>query len=155
MTQIDVPSVRARVLPALPFWLSLALVPLAWWIATVGGWWVLLLPLSTWYLFSLLDALTGLNVSNADPTTEEAELFWYRAITLIWTPVQAATIFGILWYATQTDHLSPVTEWGLFAGLGILSGKKAEAIAAEMGLAASTIVTYRRRAYEKLAYLFF
>ncbi|WP_321448015.1 helix-turn-helix transcriptional regulator [uncultured Cohaesibacter sp.] len=34
--------------------------------------------------------------------------------------------------------------------LGILSGKKAERIAADMDIAASTVVTYRRRAYEKL-----
>ncbi len=34
--------------------------------------------------------------------------------------------------------------------LGILSGRKAEAIAADIGLAASTVVTYRKRAYAKL-----
>ncbi|GAB4529474.1 MAG: LuxR C-terminal-related transcriptional regulator [Roseibium sp.] len=34
--------------------------------------------------------------------------------------------------------------------LGILSGRKAEAIASDMGIAASTVVTYRKRAYEKL-----
>ncbi|WP_316858261.1 helix-turn-helix transcriptional regulator [uncultured Cohaesibacter sp.] len=34
--------------------------------------------------------------------------------------------------------------------LGILSGKKAELIAADMEVAPSTVVTYRRRAYEKL-----
>jgi len=34
--------------------------------------------------------------------------------------------------------------------LGILSGRKAEAIAADLGVAPSTVVTYRKRAYEKL-----
>ena len=34
--------------------------------------------------------------------------------------------------------------------LGILSGLKAEAIAAQMGVAPSTAVTYRKRAYDKL-----
>lgn len=34
--------------------------------------------------------------------------------------------------------------------LGILSGKKAETIAGELGIAPSTAVTYRRRAYQKL-----
>ncbi|WP_118132634.1 helix-turn-helix transcriptional regulator [Oceanicella sp. SM1341] len=34
--------------------------------------------------------------------------------------------------------------------LGILSGKKAEAIAGALDVAPSTVVTYRRRAYEKL-----
>ncbi|MGG7568483.1 helix-turn-helix transcriptional regulator [Rhodovulum sp. DZ06] len=34
--------------------------------------------------------------------------------------------------------------------LGILAGRKAEAIAGDLGVAASTVVTYRKRAYEKL-----
>lgn len=34
--------------------------------------------------------------------------------------------------------------------LGMLSGRKAEAIAAELGVAASTVITYRKRAYGKL-----
>jgi DNA-binding CsgD family transcriptional regulator len=34
--------------------------------------------------------------------------------------------------------------------LGILSGKKAEIIADEIGIAPSTVVTYRKRAYQKL-----
>ncbi|MCZ6820500.1 MAG: LuxR C-terminal-related transcriptional regulator [Calditrichaeota bacterium] len=33
---------------------------------------------------------------------------------------------------------------------GILAGKKMEAIAADIGVAASTVITYRKRAYEKL-----
>ncbi|WP_425052477.1 helix-turn-helix transcriptional regulator [Psychromarinibacter sp. S121] len=34
--------------------------------------------------------------------------------------------------------------------LGILAGQKAESIAADLGVAPSTVVTYRKRAYEKL-----
>jgi DNA-binding CsgD family transcriptional regulator len=34
--------------------------------------------------------------------------------------------------------------------LGILGGRKAEAIAADIGVSPATVVTYRRRAYEKL-----
>jgi DNA-binding CsgD family transcriptional regulator len=34
--------------------------------------------------------------------------------------------------------------------LGILSGRKAETIAADLGVAASTVITYRKRAYAKL-----
>lgn len=34
--------------------------------------------------------------------------------------------------------------------LGILSGQKAEAIAADIGIAPSTVITYRKRAYDKL-----
>ena len=51
----------ARLQNAIPFWMSLPLVPVAWFSAVHGGWAVILLPLCTWYLFSLLDAILGLN----------------------------------------------------------------------------------------------
>ena len=51
---------------AAPFWLSLALIPMAWIGAILGGWWLALLPLSAWWLFTVLDAITGLNLENAD-----------------------------------------------------------------------------------------
>ena len=37
---------------------------------------ILLLPVATWYLFSLLDLAVGLNTDNADPDTSEADMFW-------------------------------------------------------------------------------
>ena len=107
---------------ALPFWLSLALVPLAWVGAVYGGWTVLLLPLSTWYLFSIIDAFAGLNEDNADLTTPEADLFWYRLITLIWAPIQFATIFGVLWYVAHVGHLGVWERVGLFFGIGVITG---------------------------------
>lgn len=107
---------------ALPFWLSLALVPLAWIGAVFGGWTVFLLPLSTWYLFSIIDAFVGLNKDNADLATPEADLFWYRLITLIWAPVQFATIFGVLWYVTHTGHLVTWEKVWLFVGIGVITG---------------------------------
>ncbi|WP_084860845.1 alkane 1-monooxygenase [Salibaculum halophilum] len=115
-------SELTRIGRALPFWASLLLVPLAWLAALQGGWYIALLPLATWHLFTLLDALLGRYTENADPETETAQLFWYRAITLIWTPVQAVTIFGILFHVSQSGHLHPVEEWLLFAALGIASG---------------------------------
>ncbi|KPP93052.1 MAG: alkane 1-monooxygenase AlkB [Rhodobacteraceae bacterium HLUCCA08] len=111
-----------RLSSALPFWASLMLVPLAWLSALYGGWMILLLPLATWHLFTLLDAVLGLNTDNADPQTDTRDLSWYRAITLIWPPVQFGTIFGILYYVTATDHLHWVEQWLLFAALGIASG---------------------------------
>jgi alkane 1-monooxygenase len=107
---------------ALPFWLSLGLIPLVVFVAGQGGWWLLLMPLSTWWLFTLLDALAGLNLENADLQTGEDDLFWYRLITLIWFPLQFAVIFGMIWYATSTTHLTPVEKWGLFFGVGVISG---------------------------------
>lgn len=116
------PAHHRNLIEALPFWLSLALIPLAWIAAVIGGWTLFLLPLATWYLFSILDFLTGLNTRNADPETPESELFYYRLITLTWMPVQLVTVFGILWFVTANDHLAGWEAWLLFAGLGILSG---------------------------------
>ena len=107
---------------ALPFWLSLVLIPIAVIAAVYGGWAIALLPLCTWFVFSFLDFLLGLNLQNNDPQTEVKDLFWYRAITLIWVPLQLITIFGIMAYVTTAGHLGLVAQWALFAGLGILSG---------------------------------
>lgn len=107
---------------AAPFWLSLGLVPLAVIAARLGGWWVLMLPAYAWWLFSALDALLGLNHDNADPHTPDAALFWHRAITIIWVPVQAALIYGMIYYATRATHLGIAEKLGLFFGVGVASG---------------------------------
>ncbi len=107
---------------ALPFWLSLALVPLAWIAAFYGGWTVILLPISTWYLFSIIDGIAGVYEENADLETSEGELFWYKLVTIIWFPVQFVTVFGILWYVTHTGHLSVLEQIVLFFGIGVISG---------------------------------
>ncbi len=122
MTALPQTPPFARFSAASPFWLSLGLVPLAMIAAAYGGWALLLLPASTWWLFSLLDYFAGLDLENADPQTGDNQLFWYRLITVIWAPVQVITIFGLMIYVMQTDHLSWVEEWTLFAFLGILSG---------------------------------
>ncbi|WP_281980921.1 alkane 1-monooxygenase [Thalassorhabdomicrobium marinisediminis] len=121
MTTIPAPKFR-RLSSALPFWLSLALLPITWITAVYGGWTLVLLPMTTWYLFSVLDYFTGLNLDNADPETAEADLFWYRAITLIWAPLQIGTLFALLWYLARTDHLAWWEEFLLMGGFGIVSG---------------------------------
>ncbi|TNF64743.1 MAG: alkane 1-monooxygenase [Rhodobacteraceae bacterium] len=107
---------------ALPYWISLGLVPLAWISAMNGGWTVLLLPVIAWYGFSVADAVLGLDRENADPATEEADLVWYRAVTLIWAPVQFMTLFGLIWYVTGTDHLNSFEKIMVFFGMGVISG---------------------------------
>ena len=112
----------AKIRNAMPFWMSLGLLPMVVLAAIYGGW-ALILPIAaTWYLFSVLDALTGLNLENADPETPEEKLFWYRAITLIWAPLQFIAIFGTLIYITQSGHLTGIEEWALFAVMGVASG---------------------------------
>jgi len=107
---------------ALPFWLSLGMIPLAVLGALAGGWTVALLPIYGWLLVTILDAVLGLNEENADPETPEADLFWYRLITLIWFPIQMVTIFGMIWWVTHSGHLGTLETVALFFGVGVISG---------------------------------
>lgn len=116
------PAEVARPIRALPFWLSLAVAPLAVIGALQGGWAVALLPLYSWGLFSLLDALTGVQSANADPETPERALRWYRAITLIWAPIQVVLLFGMIWYLPRANHLGPAEKVALCFGIGVITG---------------------------------
>ena len=58
----DMPIPEARLaspLRALPFWISLTLPPILVLAVALGGWWVLIVPLSTWGVYSVLDGLAG------------------------------------------------------------------------------------------------
>lgn len=121
MMQLPAEEIR-KPINALPFWLSLLTLPLAAIGASFGGWTVLLLPLFTWGLFSILDALTGLNEANPDPATKEADLFWYRLITLVWAPLQFLTLFALVWYVPRAAHLGLPEKFGLAFGMGVISG---------------------------------
>ena len=116
------PARLARFSRALPFWMSLGLIPLVWFSAFTGGWTVLLLPAVTWYLFSLLDAVVGLDLDNADLSATEDDMYWYRLITLIWVPAQLLTVIGLLWYVPQAEHLGTWERIGLFFGVGVITG---------------------------------
>jgi alkane 1-monooxygenase len=107
---------------ALPFWLSLTLIPLAWIGAFYGGWTVALLPLATWYLFSGLDAVLGLNTENADPNIGEEHLTAYSLITKLWMPLQFLTLFGLLYYVPRAEHLGTLETIVLFFGVGVITG---------------------------------
>ena len=113
---------RTRFIDALPFWLSLGMVPLAVIAARLGGFAFLLLPAYGWAMVTILDRLLGLNDENPATETPTEDLFWYRLITLIWFPIQFAVIFGTIWYATRAPHLSGWELAGLFFGIGVLSG---------------------------------
>ena len=112
----------ARFTAALPFFLSFLLIPLVWIGAVRGGAWVLLTPLATWYLFSAIDILTGLNTQNADLDTTEDQLFWYKLLTQLWMPVQFLTPFGLIWYVSRADHLNGWEIFGVMFGTGVMTG---------------------------------
>lgn len=106
---------------ALPFWMSLTLLPVwaagAWW----GGWAIALVPLYGFLVMTILDAISGLDRSNPDPEAP-ARLFWYRAITMIWLPIQLVLIFGTLIWIRETDHLTGREGLYLMMAVGVLTG---------------------------------
>ncbi len=113
---------HANLTVALPFWLSLTLVPLAAVGAVYGGWLTALLPIGAWWLFIMLDVLIGHDTTNRDPATPDATLFWHRLITLIWFPIQFATLCALLWYVPRAEHLGTAEALMLFFGMGVISG---------------------------------
>ncbi|AUH33629.1 alkane 1-monooxygenase [Paracoccus tegillarcae] len=116
------PDTTPNLPAALPFWLSLGLVPLAALATVNGGWWWLTLPGYAWYLTTGLDAVLGNEDRNPDTEAPASALFWHRAVTLIWPPLQLAVIFGAIWYVTRVADHSGWTMAGLFFGIGVLSG---------------------------------
>ena len=111
----------ARLSAAAPFFLSFILVPLVWTGALLGGWWVLLTPLCTWYLFTAIDFAMGLNSENADPATSEDQLFWYKLLTQLWVPLQVLTLFGLIWYVPRAG-LNGWEVFGVMFGTGVMTG---------------------------------
>jgi len=107
---------------ALPFWVSLLLLPLPILAAVYGGWVFILTPLVGWHVFSIIDAIAGSNTNNPDPDTPTDDLKWYRAITLIWPGVQIVLIFGVIYYMTTSGHLGLGGMLGAMFSVGILSG---------------------------------
>ncbi|MGR3290744.1 MAG: alkane 1-monooxygenase [Paracoccaceae bacterium] len=107
---------------ALPFWLSLVLVPVMLVAAQFGGW-ALILPFATTLgVISILDLLSGENLTNIDPNTPDDRLFWHRLVTLIWFPVQFLLVFGLIWFASHSTHLSGFEKVILFLGIGQVTG---------------------------------
>ncbi|MEQ6203149.1 alkane 1-monooxygenase [Sulfitobacter sp. HNIBRBA2951] len=116
------PAELSKLRRALPFWLSLGLLPLIWISAVFGGWTIFLAPVATWYLFTALDAAIGLETANADLSADDDDLFWYTLLTKIWAPLQFILLLGLLWYVPQADHLSTLERFGVFFGLGVATG---------------------------------
>lgn len=112
----------ANIRSALPFWMTLVNLPLAVLGTLWGGWWLLMLPLYGLVLVSILDRLAGLNTDNPDTDTAEADLFWYRAITMIWVPLQFGLLFWIIGYVSAHRHLGTLEVIVLLYGVGIMTG---------------------------------
>ncbi|MAY32125.1 MAG: alkane 1-monooxygenase [Rhodovulum sp.] len=116
------PTLSPRLKDALPFWISLTLIPVVMFAARAGGAWVWIVPVYAWFMTTLIDFVMGLNTVNPDPQSPPQNLFWYRLITLIWFPIQAAVIYGTIYYATHVADYGLVELLGLFFGVGVISG---------------------------------
>jgi alkane 1-monooxygenase len=127
---------------ALPFFLSFILIPLVWTGAILGGWWLLLTPLVTWYLFSAIDLLVGLNTENADLETSDDQLFWYKLLTQIWVPLQFMTMMGLIAYTVRADHLNNWEVFGVMFGVGVMSGT--------VGIVYAHELMHQRNRFERL-----
>ncbi|WP_069298599.1 alkane 1-monooxygenase [Neptunicoccus sediminis] len=114
--------VRSDFLSALPFWLSLAYLPVVALAGWLGGWWLALTPVFGWWVMSLVDVIGGLRTENADPQTPDENLRWYTLITLIWPFLQAVLVFGALAYVSYSDRLGTRESWIFMATVGIASG---------------------------------
>ncbi len=120
MTEREAP--RIAHLNAAPYWLTLTFVPLVALAVWQGGWTILLIPLYGWVLMPLLDLLLGKNLTNPDPDTPDAELFWFRLLTWIWFPIEIVLVFGTIWYVTHVGGFSGLETFGLLFGIGVTTG---------------------------------
>ena len=112
---------KTSIFLALPFWCSLALIPLVWIAAIWGSTAFVLVFVATWLLFPFLDLIFGLNLENEDVDKDLSLLFWYKLLLLCWPVLQFFTIFGLIYYACNFE-LSIFESMGLFLSVGAVSG---------------------------------
>ncbi len=106
--------------PALPFWLSMTIVPTIALGAYLGGWWLLIVAAYNIGALTLLDSLTAHDTANADPNGD-GELFWHKLVTWVWPPLQLLLVFGGLWWAV--NHSGSTAEAiALMLVIGVATG---------------------------------
>lgn len=113
--------IGTKFMHALPFWSSLALVPITIFTVSQGGFWFVIPALILWYGVTMMDEIAGTFKVNADPNTQEDALFWYKLITMIWPFVQFGTLFWAIYYLSRSDF----ALWeiiGAAFSIGMLTG---------------------------------
>lgn len=107
---------------ALPFWTALLLIPASIVGPALGGLWVLTMPIFVWYASVLIDALIGSDQATLDPGLPDQDIFWHRAVTLIWPFLQTGIVFGTVMYVPHAEHLSGLELVVITLSLGIMTG---------------------------------
>lgn len=121
MQKISMRPIGTKFMHALPFWSSLALVPITIFTVSQGGFWFVIPALILWYGVTMMDEIAGTFKVNADPNTQEDALFWYKLITMIWPFVQFGTLFWAIYYLSRSDF----ALWeiiGAAFSIGMLTG---------------------------------
>lgn len=113
---------RTVALKAWPYWLTMTFVPLVALAIWQGGWTILLIPAYGWVLMPVLDTILGKNLTNPDPETPDAELFWFRLLTWVWFPIEACLVYGAIWALTHWDGYSGLEIFGIMFGIGVTTG---------------------------------
>jgi len=122
MTEKTVKKTDQGRLRAWPYWMTVTFAPLVALAVVQGGWTILLIPFYGWVLMPLLDLVMGKDLRNPDPDTPTADLFWFRALTYIWFPIQFTLVFGTLWYLSNVAQHSTVEVLGIMFGIGVTTG---------------------------------
>ncbi len=122
MSSIEKSNFDQSRLTAWPYWLTLTFVPLVALAVLKGGWTIWLIPIYGWVLMPALDTFLGKDLRNPDLNTPLEALFWFRALTIIWFPIQFLLVFGALYYLTQIGQYSTSETLGIMFGIGVTTG---------------------------------
>ncbi len=109
-------------LNALPFAISFLFLPFAASGVLMGGIWMLAAPVYAFVAIPSLDYLMKLNESHLPAETDVSDLFWHRALTWAWVPVQLVMIFGLIAIAANSNHLALWEKLAMAVVVGIATG---------------------------------
>ena len=115
-------SETASIASFAPFWVALLVVPISLISTYLGGFWILLVPISTWYLFAGADFALGTDARTLDPETPESALAPYTLVTRIWAPLQFVYLFAVIAWVVPSDSWSVLEKVGIFFGVGVITG---------------------------------
>lgn len=107
---------------AWPYWITLTFVPLVLMAITHGGWWIAAIPLWGWVAMPVFDLILGRDLTNPDPDTADTELFWFRALTWAWFPIEALLVYGAIWYLTHVAVFPWHEKLAVMFGIGVTTG---------------------------------
>lgn len=104
-------AIKPSLWNALPYFVSLPILPLVAYAALHGGWWIAA-PFLFFMVPDVFDPILGTEERNMDPKkTIERQLFWYKLAVWLWAVGWPITLAFSLWQILVTGHLS---AWEIF-----------------------------------------